>query len=74
MGTTIQVSNELLGKLKHMKMHNKESYEDIIQDLIEDRLEFSDKTKRAIVESEKEIKKGKFTRLEDLEKELGLNV
>ena len=46
MDTSIQVSKELLEKLKMMKIHNKESYEEIIWDLIEDRLEFSDETKK----------------------------
>ncbi len=41
MATTMQVSNELLNKLQMMKIHAKESYEDIIWDLIEDRMEFS---------------------------------
>ncbi len=59
MDTTIQISKELLGKLQKMKMHNKESYEDIIWDLLEDRMEFSDETKRNIAQSEKEIGEGK---------------
>lgn len=77
MDTTVQVSRELLGKLKLMKLHNKESYEDIIWDLIEDRMEFSEETKKSIKEYEKDIKEGnwdKFTSLEDVKKELGVNV
>ena len=42
-----------------MKMHEKESYESIVWDLIEDRLEFSEETKNNIKASEKEIKAGK---------------
>ena len=77
METTIQVSKELLEKLKLMKMHEKESYEDIIWDLIEDRLEFSEETKKSIEEYEKDIKEGnsdKFTKLEDIKRELGIDV
>jgi len=59
MGTTVQISKELLEKLKMMKMHSKESYENIIWDLIEDRMELSEETKRNIAEAEKEIKSGK---------------
>ena len=73
MDTTIQISRELLNKLQLMKMHSKESYEDIIWDLIEDRLEFSDETKEAISDYERDKKSGKpmkFTRLEDLKKRL----
>ncbi len=59
METTIQISKELLNKLAEMKMHEKESYESIVWDLIEDRLEFSEETKHNITTSEKEIKTGK---------------
>ena len=77
MGTTIQISKELLQKLQDMKIHEKESYEDLIWDLIEDRMEFSEETKKNIEEYERDLKKGnfnKFTRIEDVKKELGLDV
>ncbi len=72
METTIQISKNLLEKLQLMKMHNKESYEDIIWDLIEDRMELSDETKNNIALSEKQIKEGKTISLEELKKELEL--
>jgi predicted transcriptional regulator len=72
MDTSIQISKELLEKLKIMKMHSKEKYEDIIWDLIEDRLEFSDETKRNIEQSEKEIKEGKTFSLEEIKKKYKL--
>ena len=72
MDTTIQISKELLGKLQKMKMHNKESYEDIIWDLLEDRMELSEETKRDIEESRKEIREGKYKTLEQVKKELGI--
>ena len=59
METTIQISKELLNKLAEMKMHEKESYESIVWDLIEDRLEFSEETKNNITASEKEVRAGK---------------
>ena len=75
MDTTIQVSKELLNKLQKMKIHNKESYEDIIWDLLEDRMELSEETKRSLAEYEKEKKLGKsksFKTLEQVKRELGL--
>ena len=72
METTIQVSRELLGKLQLMKIYVKESYEDIIWDLIEDRLEFSEETKKNIAQSEKEYKEGKTISLEELKRRRGL--
>ena len=70
METTIQVSRELLNKLAEMKMHEKESYESIVWDLIEDRLEFSEETKKHISDSEKEIKAGKTISLDTLKKKM----
>ncbi len=72
METTIQVSKNLLEKLRMMKVQDKESYENIIWDLIEDRMEFSEQTKRNIVKSEKEIRSGKITPLEKVKKKLGV--
>jgi len=74
MDTTIQVSKDLLEKLQKMKMHNKESYEDIIWDLIEDRMELSEETKKSIAEYERDLKEGKlksFKTLDQVKKELG---
>ena len=68
MDTTIQISKELLGKLQKMKMHAKESYENIIWDLIEDRMELSEETKKNIEEARKEIKDGRFVTLEEVKK------
>ena len=68
----MQVSKELLNKLQSMKMHAKESYEELIWDLIEDRMEFSEETKRDIVESETEIREGKTVSLEEIKKKLGM--
>ena len=70
MDTTIQVSNELVEKLRKMKFYTKESYENIIWDLIEDRLEFSEETKRIIVSSEQDIKERRTTSLEELKKKI----
>jgi hypothetical protein len=68
METTIQISKELLGKLALMKMHEKESYENVIWDLIEDRMEFSQETMVNIEKSEGEIKAGKIISLEEIKK------
>jgi predicted CopG family antitoxin len=74
MVTTIQVSEELLENLKKMKIHEKESYEDIILDLIEDRLELSEETKKEIEESRKDAREGRLHKWEDIKRELKLNV
>ena len=77
MATTIQISNELLEQLKSMKIFDKESYEEIIWDMVEDRTELSEETKKAIAEYEKDVREGNwdnFTNLEDVKRELGINV
>ena len=72
MVTTIQVSNDLLDKLKHKKMYDKESYEEVIWDMLEDTMELSEETKKDIQKAEKEFKEGKFLTHEQVKKELGL--
>jgi RNA polymerase-interacting CarD/CdnL/TRCF family regulator len=68
--TTIQISKELLEELKVRKMHSKESYEEVIWDLIEDTRELSEQTKKNIKKSEEELKSGKFYSIEEVEARL----
>ncbi|MBN1940564.1 MAG: hypothetical protein JW772_00115 [Candidatus Diapherotrites archaeon] len=72
MDTTIQVSKDLREELQKRKRHSKESYEDVIWDLIEDTMELSEETLKEIEQSRKEIKEGKVIPFEKLKKELGL--
>lgn len=72
MATTIQVSEPLMDALKNRKMYDKESYEDIIWDLLEDSMELSVETKRHIKQSEQEIAEGKTVSLEEIKKKLRL--
>jgi|TARA_Y100000034_G_scaffold63833_1_gene77147 hypothetical protein len=74
MDTSIQISKTLLEKLRIMKIHSKESYEDIIWDLIEDRLEFSEETKKNITQAEKDFKEGRTISLDELKKKYKINV
>ncbi len=74
METTIQISKTLLEKLQLMKMHSKESYEDIIWDLIEDRMELSEETKKSLIEYEKNSKERNlktFKTLDQVKREMG---
>ncbi|MBU0459238.1 MAG: hypothetical protein KJ771_00350 [Nanoarchaeota archaeon] len=72
MATTIQVSTDLLEELKNRKMYNKESYEEVIWDLLEDTMELSEETKRNIEQARKDISQGKFYTHEQVKKKLGL--
>jgi predicted transcriptional regulator len=72
MATTISVSNELLSKLKERKLYDKESYEELIWDALEDSMELSEETKKRIKIAEEDIKAGRVYSIEDIKKELGL--
>jgi predicted transcriptional regulator len=72
METTIQISKDLLEELKKRKINNKESYENIIWDLLEDTMELSEQTKKDIQEAREQIEKGDYVTLEELKKELDL--
>ncbi len=74
MATTIQISDALLKKLQTMKFSSKETYEDTIWDILEDRMELSEQTKKNIVEAEEDIRAGRVHKWEDVVKELKINV
>ncbi len=74
MVTTIQISNKLLDTLRKRKIGEKESYETVIWDLLEDTLELSEETKKDIAEARAEVKLGKVHKWADIKKELKLNV
>ena len=48
MDTTIQISNALKKELLKRKFFNKETYEEVIWDMIEDNQELSEQTKKAV--------------------------
>ena len=72
MATTIQVSSDLVEELKNRKMYNKESYEEVIWDLLEDSKELSEETKRKIKLAEEQVKRGQVYTHEQVKKEIGL--
>tara|TARA_Y100000310_G_C20641612_1_gene794268 strand:+ start:972 stop:1196 length:225 start_codon:yes stop_codon:yes gene_type:complete len=74
MVTTIQIGEDLLNKLKSLKLHEKESYDSLIWDLIEDRMELSDETKKKVDLAEEDIRKGRVHKWEDIKEEFKINV
>ena len=70
--TTIQISKDLLFKLKQKKLYDKESYEDVIWDSLEDSMELSKETKKRIKLAEADVNAGRIYSLEDVKKEIGL--
>ena len=72
MPTTIQVSEKLQKELIKRKMYDKETYEEVIWDLVEDTLELDEDTKKEIAQARQEIKEGKYHTMEEVKKELGV--
>jgi len=70
MATTIQVSEKLKKELSKMKFSNRETYENIIWDLLEDTIELNERTKKELEESREEIRAGKIYTLGQVKKEL----
>ena len=72
MATTIQISDDLQDQLAKRKFFDRETYEEVIWDLIEDTKELSEQTKKEIERARAEIKAGKFHTLAQAKKKLGL--
>ena len=72
MVTTIQVSDKLQEELNKKKFFDRETYEEIIWDMMEDSMEISEQTKKEIEQARAEIKKGKFVTLSEAKKRLGI--
>jgi len=69
--TTIQLSRGMKDVLEGMKLHPRESYEEVLERLLEDLRELSDETKKEIEKARREIKAGKFRTHDQLKAELG---
>tara|TARA_Y100000310_G_scaffold293782_1_gene323636 strand:+ start:9293 stop:9523 length:231 start_codon:yes stop_codon:yes gene_type:complete len=76
MTTTIQVKEKTLDRLKYFKNYSKESYDEVINKLI-DNLEEGELTDEAIEDikiSLTEVKEGKGENIEDVAKEFGVKL
>ncbi len=69
METTIKVSKNVKEHLDKMKLYERETYNDVIEVLIEDNLELNEKTKRELAER---MKKPKLISHEEVKKRFGL--
>jgi len=72
MDTTIQISKKLQKELLKRKFFDKETYEEIIWDIIEDTAELTEQTKKDIAVARAQIKAGKVHTFAKVKKELGL--
>ena len=71
MVTTIQLKETTKDKLDKMKLYRQETYNDILERLIEDVSDLNVKTRDELESAIKDIESGKWVSLEKLAKELG---
>ena len=72
MATSIQITQDLQQELAKRKLSERDTYEEVIWDLIEDTAELSEETKRDMEEARAEFKQGQYKTLSQLKKELGI--
>ena len=69
--TTIQLSHEMKKTLEGMKLHPRETYEDVLERLLEDLQELNEQTKKEIEQAVRDVKAGKYRTHQQLKDELG---
>jgi len=69
--TTIQLSQETKKALEGMKLHPRESYEEVLERLLEDLQELNEQTKKEIEQAIRDIKAGRYRTHQQLKDELG---
>ena len=71
MATSIQVTETLQKELSKKKIYEKETYEEVIWDLIEDSKEITEETKRDLQRARNDFRQGRFSTLEQVKRRLG---
>jgi predicted transcriptional regulator len=69
--TSIQIKKDTKFALDSLKLSKRETYNDVIQNLIEDSLELNEESMKDIKDAIEEYKKGDSFSLEEVKKELG---
>lgn len=72
MTTTIQINEAIRDRLNELKIHNRETYNDVLKRILEDFEELNQKTKRELKKAIEEIESGSYKTLDDMISELGL--
>ena len=69
--TTIQLTKEMKKTLAGMKLHSRETYEEVLERLLEDLRELNEQTKKEVEQAIREIKAGKYRTHSQLKADLG---
>lgn len=72
MATTIQIKESTKDRLDRMKLYRQETYNDVLERLIEDVSDLNTRAREEVETAVKEIESGRWVTLEKLAKELGL--
>lgn len=70
--TTVQIDRQLKTRLEAMKLHSRESYNDVLLRILEDLEDINPVALRRYDEILKQVKAGKYKTDEQLRRELGL--
>ena len=70
--TTIQLSTEIKHALESMKLHPRETFNDVVERLVEDVHELDKNTLAEVEAARAEIRAGKYLTQEQVRKALGL--
>jgi predicted transcriptional regulator len=69
--STIQLTAELKEELAAMKLHPRESYQEVLERVLEDLRALDEKTRRELRRAEAEIRRGRSVKHEQLGAQLG---
>ncbi len=69
--TTIQLSHEMKRVLEGVKLHPHETYEEILERLLEDLQEMNEQTRKEVEQAIRDIKAGKYRTHQRLKDEMG---
>ncbi|MCD4759387.1 hypothetical protein K8R33_00680 [archaeon] len=70
MAITIQISDDVKNTLNARKIYERETYNDVVERLIEEDFELTEETKKDIDEAVKRVELGKFFTQEETEKRI----
>lgn len=70
MATTIQVSKQVKSALDKVKVFEKETYNEVLEWLMEDYAELTEETKKGLALAKAQIARGEFKTHEQVKKEL----
>lgn len=70
--TTVQINRDLKARLDAMKLHQRETYNDVLERILEDLEDISPAAFRRYEEIAKQVKAGKFKTHEQVKSEWGL--